>query len=378
MANDDWNYLTSPYPDYPGAFSGAALLGGGSNPPALLGNPHMGVDVPPNQALGGDTAQPALGGQLVQQPGPVQRMFPRIADRQQRWAPGRGPRVPWYESDALTAVGATLLQGPGMDGRYDWSGVPRGMASDRRRQGERKTADSARKALAQSLGMTGRSMTGEQAELLAKHPAQAARYVGDAVFGGTRASGTSDVQNYKFYVDQERAAGRTPLPIMEWRRAWAGSGGGAGNTTGTERIAQALMEEQPELTYSQALQMAQRSPTTESDLMRRERMALDAARSDPQYGIRGGELIREWRDFYGLPEEVSDYGQPQQGGQPAPAETAPQQPKAKVSTTTEPIVRPAGVPEDAVYSRQQQLWYSAEGQFYDARGNPVEVNWPVQ
>jgi|GEM_PF-5533971 len=61
-----------------------------------------------------------------------------------------------------------------------------------------------------------------------------------------------------------------------------------------ERIAGALMKENPKLTYAEALQQAHRSP--QNDDLRRERLALDAAKAEnPDLST-----LPKWRSQYGI------------------------------------------------------------------------------
>ncbi len=171
---------------------------------------------------------------------------------------------------------------------------------------------------------------------------------------------TRDMTNYRFYAGQELEAGRAPMPFREWVAT-----AGASASTGTERIAAELMAEavasgRP-IPFSEALRRAQRAPTDERDRMTRERLALDAARSDSAYDFEPEDVLARWRDFYGLSSAVPTYG----------AAAAPPARSGNSASSSRPASippRPAGVPEGAAYSPDMDLWYGPDQQFYDAAG----------
>ncbi len=166
-------------------------------------------------------------------------------------------------------------------------------------------------------------------------------------FGGVKAKKndpTPDIQNFEYGQDNPA--------FNDWRRT-----AGASNQTGVERIAAALMEEAAasgeSLSYSKALQRAQRAPTDERDLVVRERLASEAARADQSNYIGDPEgTLQRWRDFYGLPAKV---------------------PSLSGDSRREPIApKPSAIPGDAAYSSDLGIWFGDDGQFYDANGNPID------
>ncbi len=353
MATGIWDYLTTPAPDHPGGFSGG--LFGPPRSAGLLGQPTPGL-------LGGAPGQDAVPAA----PSPLARMFPRMAQAHQS---AMTDRIPFRENPVITEVGAALLNGPGMNGRYDFTGVSRGMAAARgmkdKRAAQQEEQTRRRLASAALKRRSGVDLKPEEVELLALYPDAAAKYIGDTAFAGNN-PGTTDMQNYRFYAGEELKTGGTPIPFREW----VSSNSGRGTQTGTERIASALMEEAATrgetISFSEALSRAQRAPTEERDLVTRERLASEAARADQSNYIGDPEgTLRRWREFYGLPDAVPNLKKPERDARPTTA-PLPSRPKDKVS-----ITKPQSIPGNAAFSAELGVWFGDDGQFYDKAGTPI-------
>lgn len=92
-------------------------------------------------------------------------------------------------------------------------------------------------------------------------------------------------------------------------------GAGAGSTGQTERIIQSLRTENPSLSYNDALSIVKRSGQSPDVLtLRRESLALSAAKADMGYMTKPAETIEKYRRQYGLPP---------QGGAPDAASSKP-------------------------------------------------------
>lgn len=108
---------------------------------------------------------------------------------------------------------------------------------------------------------------------------------------------TPSQDDYQFYVGQEKAAGREPVSFFDFKKHV-----GSTDESATERIARALMDENPGLTFSDALRQAQKAPNESGETLSRERLAMDAAKADPDWGAEdNNKVLNRWRKFYGLP-----------------------------------------------------------------------------
>jgi hypothetical protein len=126
--------------------------------------------------------------------------------------------------------------------------------------------------------------------------------------------------------------------------------GGHNQATGeTERIIARVMQENPKLSYQEALGIAKRAPHGDEMTIRRETLALNAAKADSS----DLSTLETWRQKYGLPP----FGGAQ--GTQGAAGTAPP--------------RPGNVPQGSAYSPSRQMWRDPQGNLYDANGAPVRA-----
>lgn len=96
-------------------------------------------------------------------------------------------------------------------------------------------------------------------------------------------------------------------------------GSGAGASGQTERLISELRKENPTLTYQEALALTKRAPNGDQSTLRRESLALSAAKADLEYMNNAEATLNKWRKQYGLGGE--------QGASPAtpsaPSSAAP-------------------------------------------------------
>jgi hypothetical protein len=91
-----------------------------------------------------------------------------------------------------------------------------------------------------------------------------------------------------------------------------------GQTQGeTERIIAAVRQENPSLSYADAVAIAKRAPNGDTLTLRKETLALKAAQGDGRYATDPIATLNEWRQRYGL--------QVQAGGAPAGGAAQPPQ-----------------------------------------------------
>lgn len=92
-------------------------------------------------------------------------------------------------------------------------------------------------------------------------------------------------------------------------------GGGGAGYSATERMIDKLRDEDPDLSYGDAVTRVRRAPS--DDTLARERLAVQASRNDPS------KTLEEWRSFYGLsqpntqpppPRALFETDSPSQGG----------------------------------------------------------------
>jgi hypothetical protein len=114
----------------------------------------------------------------------------------------------------------------------------------------------------------------------------------------------------------------------------------------TQQIIQSLMAQNPGMTYEQAVAAAH-GHADEAEL-RRETLALNAAKADTRYANDPNGTLAEWRQKYGLA--------------PWPNTTAPTAPQ-----------RPQTVPQGSAYSPSRRMWRDPQGHLYDANGQPVQA-----
>ena len=124
----------------------------------------------------------------------------------------------------------------------------------------------------------------------------------------------------------------------------------------TERIIGSLRQENPQLSYADAVAIAKRAPNGDTLTLRKETLALNAAKADGRYLDNPIPTLEEWRQRYGL--------QPQQGGAPG---APPQQGGAPGA----PPQRPQSVPQGSAFSPSRNQWRDPQGNLYDANGQRV-------
>jgi len=141
-----------------------------------------------------------------------------------------------------------------------------------------------------------------------------------------------------------------------------GAGSGAAKEGQTERLIKQLKEENPNLTTAEAIALTKRAPDGDQMAIRRESLALSAAKADLGYLRDPSGTLEKWRKQYGL------------GAAPAaPGATAPAAaPKPPPAATAAPPPRPATVPPGSQYSPSRKMWRDPSGKIYDAAGNPVQ------
>lgn len=118
----------------------------------------------------------------------------------------------------------------------------------------------------------------------------------------------------------------------------------------TERIISNLQADYKQrtgkdLSYQDAVALAKRAPNGDQMTLRRETLALDAAKADPNYASDPQGTLSGWRQRYGLPAMAGQQG------------AAPQ--------------RPPTVPEGSAYSPSRNMWRDPQGNLYDANGQRV-------
>lgn len=153
---------------------------------------------------------------------------------------------------------------------------------------------------------------------------------------------TDSQQDYQFYVDQEQTAGREPLSYFDFKKTVGKSDAGQ-----TERIVEALRLENPGLSYSEALALAQRSPDKSAESLRRESLAMTAAKEDADFSIEPEATLNKWRKYYGLEGDAPVKPKKKKGGKnkdkPAtdsapPAQSPAARPRAVNPDTGEALV----------------------------------------
>lgn len=125
-------------------------------------------------------------------------------------------------------------------------------------------------------------------------------------------------------------------------------GTGAGSEAGqTERIVSALQSENPDLSYAEALALAQSAPNKSADILRRESLAMTAAKEDNDFAIDPETTLNKWRQFYGLegPAPVKPKKKNKGGGKgknkpPAGAATEPPPDQPPAATPSPVYVNP--------------------------------------
>lgn len=124
------------------------------------------------------------------------------------------------------------------------------------------------------------------------------------------ATGQPVVKSYKF---DKKSGDMEPI---EGTGAFGSTRGGAGGATGqTERIIGDLRKENPSLTYAEALAIVKKSGQSPDVLsVRKEGLALSAAKADTAYLTNPVQTIEKYRRQYGLPPASAT---------PAPAPAAP-------------------------------------------------------
>lgn len=226
----------------------------------------------------------------------------------------------------LFLSGLGLLTGGGFGGAMRGAQLGLSFEEDRRRKAETQTKDAA-----------ARSFFSDPANLEGLPPGAAA---------GLRSMGH---EGLKSAIELLSKGHVTPLDrkykesqiAANVARAGYYRDGGADRTGQKERIIAGLMEEDPDLSYADAVALASRAPQNHD--MRRENLALTAYRNDPS------RTLEEWRQFYGLGAQSS--AQPPQ--QPAPAQSSPPVRSPSVAPQS---AGPSGVPAGARQA-QDGNWY---------------------
>lgn len=129
-----------------------------------------------------------------------------------------------------------------------------------------------------------------------------------------------------------------------------------GDRTGqTEKIIAELRKENPNLTYQEALALTKRAPNGDQTMLRRESLALSAAKADIGYLSNPEATLEKWRKQYGLgaPSASPDAKPAPQGG------AAKAAPPEVLSKAKDAIAK--GAPREAVIKRLRDAGYSTDG-----------------
>jgi hypothetical protein len=113
----------------------------------------------------------------------------------------------------------------------------------------------------------------------------------------------------------------------------------------TQQIIQSIMAANPGMSYEQAVAAAH-GKADEGEL-RRETLALSAAKADTNYAADPAATLAKWRTSYGL----------------APMPGAPGAAPA----------RPPSVPQGSAYSPSRRMWRDPQGNLYDGNGQPAQA-----
>jgi hypothetical protein len=160
-------------------------------------------------------------------------------------------------------------------------------------------------------------------------------------------------------LGKQQGQGQVPNPQTAPYQPAAGAPtpqeAGATQTGETERIINQLRQENPHLSYADAVGIAKRAPNGDTIAIRKETLALNGAKSDPAFATDPNGTLENWRRKYGLGP---------MGGAPAAAPgAAPAAP-----------VRPQNVPEGSAYSPSRNQWRDATGKVYNADGSPAQAS----
>lgn len=161
-----------------------------------------------------------------------------------------------------------------------------------------------------------------------------------------------------------------------------GARGGVNASSARERIIGELRRQNPNMSYQDALALSQRAPRGREEINQRERIAQQAARSDPMWAMDPEGTINQYRKVYGL-GGGGGAGAAPPGAEPSPAPRgsapAPQPAPDRPDMMTpgdggSPInmqipQRPTGVPRGSSYSPSRGQWRDPSGNTYDADGN---------
>jgi hypothetical protein len=100
---------------------------------------------------------------------------------------------------------------------------------------------------------------------------------------------------------RETINGATQAPLTPEEKMSLSGRGGAGRVGQTETIIQNLRTENPNLTYREAYDIVKRSGSSPDVLnIRREALALSAAKADMEYFTKPDETIEKYRRKYGV------------------------------------------------------------------------------
>lgn len=167
-------------------------------------------------------------------------------------------------------------------------------------------------------------------------------------------------------------------------------GAGAGASSATERIITELMQRGH--SYEESLAMAKRAPNADAMALRREGLALQAAKADPTYMTNPAQTIQKYRKEYGISTDAPVAPKPPPGPQSSVAPptvisstptagptTSPQRPdlmspgngQKPIDIQAPPL--PANLPQGVQYSWSpaRQQFRDELGRVYDRNGNPV-------
>lgn len=135
---------------------------------------------------------------------------------------------------------------------------------------------------------------------------------------------------------------------------------GAGRQGQTQQIIEELRKENPTLSYQEALALTKRAPQGDQAALRRESLALSAAKADLEYLRDPQGTLEKWRKQYGL----SGGSAPSPAAKPGAA--APSKPAASAPP------RPSSVPAGSQYSPSRKMWRDPSGKLYNEQGQPAQ------
>lgn len=165
----------------------------------------------------------------------------------------------------------------------------------------------------------------------------------------------------------------------------AAGGAGVGSSSATERIISELMQRGH--SYEESLAMAKRAPNADQLALRKEALALSAAKADVNYMTNPAQTIKKYRQEYGIGVDAPAPVAPAPGPQSsvisstptAGPNTSPQRPEMMspgngqkpLDIQSPPL--PPNLPQGVQYSWSpaRQQFKDELGRVYDKNGNPV-------